>query len=112
MKFYCKICQSYKECDENKCCVDCGADLENASICPTTVIAGFKIIKEIGRGSNGTVYLAKQTSLDREVALKILTNVKTEDQKHVKSFLKEARAAARAKRPERRVAARPHRAAS
>ena len=99
MKFYCKICQSYKECDENKCCVDCGADLENASICPTTVIAGFKIIKEIGRGSNGTVYLAKQTSLDREVALKILTNVKTEDQKHVKSFLKEARAAARLNHP-------------
>ena len=99
MKYFCKICQLYKERDKKKCCVDCGANLENASICPTTVIAGFKIIREIGRGSNGAVYLAEQTSLDRKVALKILPDVKAEDTNFVKDFLKEARAAARLNHP-------------
>lgn len=99
MNYFCKTCQSYKERDKKKCCVNCGANLENASICPTTVIAGFKIIREIGRGSNGTVYLAEQTSLDRNVALKILPDIKAEDTNFVKDFLKEARAAARLNHP-------------
>ena len=95
MKYFCKKCQSYIERDEKKCCVGCGADLKDASIAPDTVIAGFKIIKELGRGSNGVVYLAEQTSLNRQVALKILPDAKAEDPKFVKDFLKEARAVAR-----------------
>ena len=95
MKYFCEKCQSYTERDEKKCCLECGANLEDASIAPSTIIAGFKIIKEIGRGSNGVVYLAEQTSLDRQVALKILPDAKAEDPKFVKDFLKEARAVAR-----------------
>jgi serine/threonine protein kinase len=99
MKFFCKICQSHQECDKNKCCSECGANLKEATIAPSTVIAGFKIVKEIGRGSNGIVYLAEQTSLDRKVALKILPDIKAEDPNFVKDFLKEARAAARLNYP-------------
>lgn len=95
MKYFCKKCQSYTERDEKKCCLKCGANLQDASIAPATIIAGFKIVKEIGRGSNGVVYLAEQTSLDRQVALKILPDAKAEDPKFVKDFLKEARAVAR-----------------
>jgi len=95
MKYFCKKCKSYTERDEKKCCLECGADLKDASIAPSTIIAGFKIIEEIGRGSNGVVYLAEQTSLDRQVALKILPDAKAEDPKFVKDFLKEARAVAR-----------------
>ncbi len=95
MKYFCEKCQSYTERDEKKCCLECEANLEDASIAPSTIIAGFKIIKEIGRGSNGVVYLAEQTSLDRQVALKILPDAKAEDPKFVKDFLKEARAVAR-----------------
>ncbi len=94
MKYFCGKCQSYTERDEKKCCLECRANLEDASIAPHTVIAGFKIINEIGRGSNGVVYLAEQTSLGRQVALKILPDAKAEDPKFVKDFLKEARAVA------------------
>jgi len=99
MKYFCKKCQSYTKNDNNKCCLECGATLEDASIAPSTVIAGFKIINEIGRGSNGVVYLAEQTSLDRQVALKILPDAKAEDPNFVKAFLKEARAVARLNYP-------------
>jgi serine/threonine protein kinase len=95
MKYFCKKCQSYTERDNKRCCQECGAALKNASIAPSTVIGGFKIVKEIGRGSNGVVYLAEQTSLDRKVALKILPDAKAKDPNFVKDFLKEARAAAR-----------------
>ena len=95
MKYFCKKCQSYIESDNKKCCSKCGTAFKNASIAPLSLIAGFKIIKEIGRGANGVVYLAEQTSLNRQVALKILPDIKAEDPKFVKSFLKEARAAAR-----------------
>ncbi|MFA6717079.1 MAG: serine/threonine-protein kinase, partial [Victivallaceae bacterium] len=82
-----------------KRCSECGVDLKDASIAPDTVIAGYKIIKEIGRGANGVVYLADQTSLDRQIALKILPDAKAEDPDFVKGFLKEARAAARLNHP-------------
>ena len=99
MKYFCTRCQAYTERDLNKCCPKCEADLREASIEPSTVIAGFEIIREIGRGANGIVYLARQTSLDRQVALKILPDAKAEDPDFVKAFLKEARAAARLNHP-------------
>ncbi len=99
MKYFCKNCQSYTERDKKKCCPECGVNLKDASVAPSTIIAGFQIIEEIGRGSNGVVYLAEQTSLDRKVALKILPDAKAEDPGFVKAFLKEARAAARLNHP-------------
>ena len=99
MKYFCKKCKSYTERANKKCCPVCGANLKDAAIAPETVIAGFKIVEEIGRGSNGVVYLAEQTSLDRQVALKILPDAKAEDPDFVKAFLKEARAAARLNHP-------------
>ena len=36
-------------------------------------IPGYKIIKELGRGGMATVYLAEHLSLEREVALKVMS---------------------------------------
>ncbi|MDD5728610.1 MAG: serine/threonine-protein kinase, partial [Victivallales bacterium] len=99
MKYFCDKCESYTERDKDKCCRQCGADLRDAALAPETVLAGFVIHKELGRGANGVVYLAEQRSLGRKVALKVLSDAKSEDPDFVTAFLKEARAAARLNHP-------------
>ncbi|MCI0650992.1 MAG: protein kinase [Planctomycetes bacterium] len=56
-------------------------------------ISGYRILDRIGRGGMGTVYRALQTSLDREVALKILAPHLTSNASFVNLFIREARAA-------------------
>jgi WD40 repeat protein len=58
-------------------------------------LGGFEILDKLGEGGMGAVYRARQTSLDRVVALKVLSPRLTGDAKYLESFLHEARAAAR-----------------
>ncbi|MEM7166333.1 MAG: FHA domain-containing serine/threonine-protein kinase [Planctomycetota bacterium] len=58
-----------------------------------TEIAGYRIIEKVGRGGMGTVYRAIQTSLDREVALKILASHLVKNTSFINLFIREARAA-------------------
>jgi eukaryotic-like serine/threonine-protein kinase len=51
-------------------------------------------VKEIGRGGMGIVYTAKDTTLDRIVALKILPATLKKNPQAVKTFLREAKSAA------------------
>jgi serine/threonine protein kinase len=57
-------------------------------------IGEFRLIREIGRGGMGIVYEAHQASLNRRVALKVLSLVGTLDSKQRERFLREAQAAA------------------
>jgi serine/threonine-protein kinase len=54
----------------------------------------FRILRRIGRGGMSEVYLAQQTSLNRNVALKVLRPDLVSDETHVKRFRTEALAAA------------------
>ncbi len=58
-------------------------------------IAGFRIIREIGRGGMGVVYEAVEETLSRRVALKVLPANALSDVKQVQRFEREAKAAAR-----------------
>jgi serine/threonine protein kinase len=53
----------------------------------------YQIVREIGRGGMGVVYLAQDVSLDRPVALKLLPKHLTSDPNRVQRFEREARAA-------------------
>jgi tetratricopeptide (TPR) repeat protein len=59
----------------------------------------YHLIKEIGRGGMGVVYLAKDLSLDREVALKILPTSMKNNQRVIDTFLREAKSAAALNHP-------------
>ena len=64
-----------------------------------STLAGYKVEKRLGRGAMGTVYLARQLSLDRPVALKILAPRFSKDEDFIQRFLEEARAAGRLNHP-------------
>ena len=54
----------------------------------------FTILREIGRGGMGIVYLAHQKSLDRQVALKLVSSSAQFDERRRLRFQEEARASA------------------
>ena len=62
-------------------------------------IAEFRLVRELGRGGMGVVFLAEDTALDRQVALKVLGNHLLGSQTAVARFRREARAAARLSHP-------------
>src|SRR5207253_1105603 len=55
----------------------------------------FEIVRELGRGGMGVVYEARQVSLNRTVALKVLSGGLGLTAKAVKRFHREAEAAAK-----------------
>jgi len=58
-------------------------------------IPGYQIIERLGRGSMGAVYKAKQISVDRVVAVKILLDSLAQNKEFIKRFEREAKIAAK-----------------
>lgn len=61
---------------------------------PGQMLGEFKLLRRLGKGGMATVWLAEQTSLHRQVALKLLRSDLMADQTYVKRFQTEAKAAA------------------
>ena len=58
-------------------------------------IPGYQLISKLGKGAMATVYKARQISLDRIVAVKVLPKRSSNDPEFVDRFYKEGKAAAR-----------------
>ena len=101
LRFSCPFCHFQISVDESDAGgrIVCPACSKTVAIPATRfdngcIIGDFIIQSRIGAGAAGTVYLAQQISLEREVALKVLSH-KNMTEKGVTTFLNEARAAAK-----------------
>jgi serine/threonine protein kinase len=63
------------------------------------VVGDYRILRELGRGAMGVVYLAIQRSLKRKVALKVLPRALTVSERMVARFYREAELAAKLQHP-------------
>jgi serine/threonine protein kinase len=61
----------------------------------TSQIPGYQLLGKLGKGAMATVYKARQLSLDRIVAIKVLPKKMSDNAEFVDRFYKEGKAAAR-----------------
>ena len=66
---------------------------------PNTMLAHYSIVRKIGAGGMGEVYLAQDTKLDRKVALKLLPAEVASNQERMRRFVQEAKAASALNHP-------------
>ena len=106
MKLFCEHCAKaiavVPEPGKNSVpCPECSTELPLPAeqIAPGVVLGDFLIESIISSGGMGVVYLARQLSLDRHVALKVLQSKYTGDKEYVNSLFREARAAAKISHP-------------
>jgi len=64
-----------------------------------TQIPGYKLVSRIGSGAMAQVFKAKQLSLDRTVAVKVLPRSLSENAEYVERFYREGQAAAKLNHP-------------
>ena len=62
-------------------------------------ISHYQITAKLGEGGMGVVYRARDSRLNRDVAVKVLNYEHARDEDVVRRFLQEARAAAKLKHP-------------
>src|SRR6266850_4923711 len=70
-----------------------------AELSPDTGLSHYRIISKIGAGGMGEVYLARDTRLERKVALKILPADLAANRDRMQRFVREAQSAAALNHP-------------
>src|SRR3972149_6420369 len=111
MHINCPHCQNPIEIVEEQqrevICPSCGSSImldpgETRTFLPTNAprrLGKYELIEQIGMGGFGTVCKARDTELDRIVAIKIPRAGNLSSQEDVDRFLREARSAAQPRHP-------------
>jgi serine/threonine-protein kinase len=105
-RFRCLSCKAKMKADpelggKQISCPRCGAGVTVPSVSHRhgDMIGGFRLESWIGSGAMGEVYKARQLSMDREVALKVLRADLVDDAEHVERFTNEVRLLAKLDHP-------------
>jgi eukaryotic-like serine/threonine-protein kinase len=69
------------------------------SLAPGSRIGSYEVLSSIGAGGMGEVYLATDTRLHRDVALKIVSEIFEADREHLSRFEREAQVLASLNHP-------------
>ena len=93
-KFRCPKCGLTAEGPDDltgKPCPGCGETIggSGAQLAPGDNIGGYEIIRLLGSGGTGNVYLALQLSMNRQIAVKVLYPELTKDGESVRQFFSE-----------------------
>jgi serine/threonine protein kinase len=76
-----------------------GNDPDEETLLRTALAGNYTLIRRIGSGGMANVYLARDDSLDREVAVKVLPRIFSGKEEFVTRFRREAQLAARLEHP-------------
>ena len=108
MRVACSVCGRLRE-DDAAPCQACGTLLESTvagestgfagELSPRDVLGGYVIEATVGRGGMGVVYRARDSVLDRVVALKVIAPGLADEARFRQRFEQEWRAAARLEHP-------------
>jgi len=90
----CPVCDKDFPDQHHTCPTDGAILLESSELAPGTIVRGkYRIVRKLGQGGMGVVYLAEHTLLGGQTALKFLARELSRDPKFIKRFRNEARAA-------------------
>jgi serine/threonine-protein kinase len=102
IKFNCCFCHAKISAEDEFCgrrvsCPGCGEHLfvPEAQLGSGTMVAGYRIDQFLGAGAMGEVYLANQVSMNRKVALKVMSEDLASDERDRQRFERETKVLAR-----------------
>lgn len=96
----CPVCDTPYPVEHRTCPADGAVLIESRELVPGHLVRGkYRIIRKLGQGGMGTVYLAEHLLLGGQLALKFLAVELSQNPQFVKRFRNEARAAYQLRHP-------------